>query len=486
MKSLLKYSFLLFNLSLFAQVQTLFKNEPQKVAIPFSIVYQMENKGKWQIPSVQKREIEKNFEIVGYKQDTIKDKIQLELKLMAFDSGVYHIPSYTFLQDGKTYTSASQDVKVSRVKVNMLQKPMYDIKPIKQVQLTTNDYFNKYRWILWGFLGTVLFILLGFLIYFIVKNFKKPKKEKQLLPPGEEALLALKSLNQTQSWKNDSKQYYSDLTDILRRYFERKLKFDALESTSDEILEEIKPHLVEEEFQRLKSLLYDADLVKFAKLTPQENQSEIHLASSFDLIQSIEERKTEAKIEEVIKEKIEVKERYFDNLGTWIKQTPKGSFAMWWDSSPEDVLTDSKTLEVYDTLFEEYLLYAPFILGTLFYEKKILATKQEVLLTAEENIYFFENEQVGIYIMIVSEEKGIRFLFNTQRVTQEKREDFLTDFVEQVRILAENEVSHLKRREYKKLQYGEQAQETYKFMKGMVLRAEKEGKIIEKMGAVNF
>ena len=88
--------------------------------------------------------------------------------------------------------------------------------------------------------------------------------------------------------------------------------------------------------------------------------------------------------------------------------------------------------------------------------------------------------------MIVSEEKGIRFLFNTQRVTQEKRENFLTDFVEQVRILVENEVSHLKRREYKKLQYGEQAQETYKFMKGMVLRAEKEGKIIEKMGAVNF
>ena len=57
------------------------------------------------------------------------------------------------------------------------------------------------------------------------------------LPPFERAIEELKALeSETLSEQEEFKQYYSRLTDVVRRYLEEEAKIDALESTSEELL----------------------------------------------------------------------------------------------------------------------------------------------------------------------------------------------------------------------------------------------------------
>ena len=83
-------------------------------------------------------------------------------------------------------------------------------------------------------------------------------------------------------WQNNKvKQYYSELTEIIRVYIERELKIPALEITSDELLAYIHDAknaetilFSKETFDKLKALLQEADLVKFAKSKPLSHEIE--------------------------------------------------------------------------------------------------------------------------------------------------------------------------------------------------------------------
>ncbi len=68
-----------------------------------------------------------------------------------------------------------------------------------------------------------------------------------------------------------SKQFYTELGDAFRSYFERTYHFPALESTTWEVIRDLKSNRAEEEIVELSSqILEEADLVKFAKYEPNE------------------------------------------------------------------------------------------------------------------------------------------------------------------------------------------------------------------------
>ena len=80
----------------------------------------------------------------------------------------------------------------------------------------------------------------------------------------------------TPSLQEEYKHYYSRLTDVVRRYLEEEAKISALESTTDELmikLESLKKsgqlELERETIKNLKTVLQTADLVKFARSTPE-------------------------------------------------------------------------------------------------------------------------------------------------------------------------------------------------------------------------
>lgn len=96
------------------------------------------------------------------------------------------------------------------------------------------------------------------------------------LPPHVAAIRALEALHHQKLWQNNRhKLYYSGLTDILRTYIAARWEIGAMEMTSDEILASMRDIELPEKARRdLGSILRDADLVKFAKATPEAEENE--------------------------------------------------------------------------------------------------------------------------------------------------------------------------------------------------------------------
>lgn len=246
----------------------------------------------------------------SYPTDTIKenDKYQLIKKygLTQFDSGKYTIPSLQVVINSKPFLTDSISVEILPVLVDTLKQHMYDIKDISTVP---NDYSNWwiYLLILIGIAG------IGYLIYYLIKKYKKPAEEEIVYAsPIEKATAHLKTLEKKSLVeRGEVKEYYSELTDIARTYIEEAIEIPAMESTTDELISAFKIAIVkkklsltEETIKNLEKVLKQADLVKFAKSKPLE----------FEIADDkIKIEKTIFKIHQSIPEEIEEEEELIDN-----------------------------------------------------------------------------------------------------------------------------------------------------------------------------
>ncbi|XCF06639.1 BatD family protein [Tamlana crocina] len=213
--------------------------------------------------------------IESYNVDTLKnnDKFNLIKKygLTQFDSGTYTIPRQKIIIGDKTFFTDSLQVEVRNVVVDST-KGLFDIKPIIAVEKQGCDWW-KYVLITLLVLGAV-----AFLLYWFIWR-KKPLTEEEkiaLLPPYDRAKLALKKLDEAPYLQEKNlKDYYSELTFIIRKYLDEKVYDHALESTTDELINRLnllkeanQVDLSKEDIKNLEAILKRADLVKFAKSAP--------------------------------------------------------------------------------------------------------------------------------------------------------------------------------------------------------------------------
>jgi hypothetical protein len=93
-----------------------------------------------------------------------------------------------------------------------------------------------------------------------------------ILTPEELARRELKQLAQSGLAERDIKQFYVELTGIIRRFIERTSGIHAPEQTTEEFLREIHHARIypQEVNGRLKDFLESADLVKFAAFQPRQ------------------------------------------------------------------------------------------------------------------------------------------------------------------------------------------------------------------------
>lgn len=202
-----------------------------------------------------------------------------EYYLTQFDEGTYAIPPQKVRIGNRDYFTDSLQIEVHNIAIDTLKQPLYDIKPIEEVAAPKKSYF-------WVWLGIAiwLFFLVAFLFYFLVirkKKFTFPWQRKQL-PPFDRAIQDLKELqNSKYLIQSQHKEYYTRLTDIVKAYLEDEVHILAKESTTDELLDKInvlleegKLNLTEETINNLKRVLQNADLVKFAKSKPSDNNAE--------------------------------------------------------------------------------------------------------------------------------------------------------------------------------------------------------------------
>ena len=277
MKKILLY--FLFTTAVFAQqkqVTTSIDTTKNKIGAEFKLTLKtnVDTLSKVVFPNA------KNFgalEVIqSYPIDTIRkdDRYELVKKygLTQFDSGRYMIPSVKILINKKEYLSDSIRVEVANVQVDTLKQKMYDIKDIVPANEGIGDWW-KYLLILLVIAG------IGAFIYWYIKKRQKQKIEEEIYKtPIEKATSLLNNLEKKELWQQgEVKEYYSQLTDIVRNYIEEAIEIPAMESTTSELIEGLKTaskkkkmKLSQETIDNLFVVLKQADLVKFAKSKPMD------------------------------------------------------------------------------------------------------------------------------------------------------------------------------------------------------------------------
>jgi hypothetical protein len=190
--------------------------------------------------------------------------------LIQFDSGAYWLPPQKVMVNGFSKISDSLLVQVATVTVDTLKQKLFDIKPVAEV---AKNFDGLKQSIVYGALAVLLLVVMTYAFFFAKKRREKHQKK---LPPFERAIEELKALETVNpSVQEEYKQYYSRLTDVVRRYLEEEAKISALESTTDELLLKLEVlkqsgqlELERETIKNLKTVLQTADLVKFAQSTP--------------------------------------------------------------------------------------------------------------------------------------------------------------------------------------------------------------------------
>ncbi|MBW6489612.1 MAG: hypothetical protein K0B15_00325 [Lentimicrobium sp.] len=215
--------------------------------------------------------------------------LRQNLAITSFDTGYHVIPPVIF----KIFSSGSQEytlretepllISVSGVKVDP-EAEIKDLKPVLEAPFTFRDFLP---WI-FGLLGI---IIIGILVWLYLKSRKNNKPLikitlRQPKPSHQIALEELELLKARQLWqKGQVKEYYSQLTDILRDYFEARFGVNALEMTSDEILSAMKDHLSDaQRYNDLQRILEFADMAKFAKARPLGSENELSFTLSVAIV----------------------------------------------------------------------------------------------------------------------------------------------------------------------------------------------------------
>lgn len=218
------------------------------------------------------------IEIGVPRMDTIKregNRIteRLVMPVQVFDSGAYTLPPFVYVTADDSVASNELRLEVVPVKVgendaisdyndvaDPSDKSFWDWMP---------DWLYYYWW-LW--LIIMAAVVAGI---FVARKYKKTGKfislpEKPQPKPWTLALDKLEKLKAKNLWENGmEKEYFTELTDILRDYLSQRFGINAMEMTSRQIMQTLADQTdVKEKRGYVRKILDVADFVKFAKVRP--------------------------------------------------------------------------------------------------------------------------------------------------------------------------------------------------------------------------
>lgn len=227
-------------------------------------------------------------------------RVQKVYTLTSFDENLYYLPPFKVKVDGKLYESKNLALKVLTVPVDTLHLDMFF--PPKDVQ------DNPFLWEEWSpifWMSVLMILMLCFAFYLRARLYdNKPiiarvRIIKKILPHQK----AMKEIEQIKVEKmqtsENQKEYYTRLTDTLRRYIEERFGFNAMEMTSTEIISRLQEAEDKTMIDELRELFTTADLVKFAKYNTLINENDVNLLNAIQFINTtkLENQPTTERIE---------------------------------------------------------------------------------------------------------------------------------------------------------------------------------------------
>lgn len=208
--------------------------------------------------------------------DTTNNLISQNFIITAWDSGSYYIPPILFSKASRT------EGLLLNVQTIILEEDA-KLKDIKEPMKAPIGWSDIWPWIL-IFLALALIIFLLKRYVFIKKN--KLAESKTEIPADIIALNSLATLSSNVSSELEIKLYYVRLSEIIRRYLEKRYQFIALELPTDDIIRELNKLSVKSDvIQKVCNLLERSDLAKFAKNQPNNLENIESLNTAKEIIQ---------------------------------------------------------------------------------------------------------------------------------------------------------------------------------------------------------
>jgi hypothetical protein len=208
-----------------------------------------------------------------------KQSLRHVLLLTTFSTGAVTIPSLSLkfsMPDGTFSEAKTEEINV---KVKSLLEEKGDEGHLRPLKGLFNFRSYKWIWIILGILGGVIVLVL---LYRLRKNkgklFQKPAPPPR---PAEDVALEAIELLEKEGLiaEKQFKEFYFRLSVICRNYLEARYGVAAIERTTSELLVEFRRlNLALDVANLLRDLFENADLVKFAKFSPKDDDVKIDLS----------------------------------------------------------------------------------------------------------------------------------------------------------------------------------------------------------------
>lgn len=216
--------------------------------------------------------------------------------ITSFDTALYYIPPMVVKVGKDEFKSKNLALKVYTFDIDTLH-----VDSIFGMKAEMTPPFVWEDWTLMLWLSAIVLVLTVMLVYVVIrlKDNKPIIRHIRLKPPHvaphKVAMQKIERIREEKIWqKEDSKEYYTQLTDTLRQYINERYGFNAMEMTSYEIIQRLGEVNDEQAISELRDLFQTADLVKFAKYTALMNENDRSLVSAIEYI-------NQTKIEEEVK-----------------------------------------------------------------------------------------------------------------------------------------------------------------------------------------
>jgi hypothetical protein len=208
--------------------------------------------------------------------------------ITTFFTGEFEIPpvavTYTIGTDS-THVLMTEPIKI--VVESLLASEAGDIRNVKDPVEIPRDWWQRLRWPILGLLA----VLLVAAVVFIIRRYRAgksilPIREVPPRPAHEKALEALEHLIADDLiGRGEIKQFYIEISEIIRQYINDRYFVVALEMTTTEVLSGLTAQDMGEEIEgHFGTFLNRCDLVKFAKFIPSENQHQDTVKLAYQII----------------------------------------------------------------------------------------------------------------------------------------------------------------------------------------------------------
>lgn len=235
-----------------------------------------------------KKEIASGVEVLHTKSDTTEINNELKIRkiytITAWDAKHYTIPAQKVVVGDATTMTGKVGLNVQAIPVDTMKNMPMPPDDIQKVPFSWHEWIPVFIFILL----MILFLGVAFYLYRILRHKKsgwKPKKSKTL-SFYEQAKHDLTEIATKKQMYKEQKDYYTDVTNVLRTYIYRRFNINALEMTSHEMLDSLKETCDALKIDDLRAILTTVDLVKFAKYSTNLNDMDYYLNSIEHFIDS--------------------------------------------------------------------------------------------------------------------------------------------------------------------------------------------------------